>query len=214
MSQKRIIFFITSVIHFVPSPLSYSKTRSRFTPEQRIRQTIRTMESIRSKVPNAYIIFIELGMKDIHSKKLKSMADQFLYLGGKPIVRKAVDSPHKGLGEAIGLLHAHRYIQPLHADYYYKLSGRYELNQHFRLEDWLNDGFSAMFTKGWMSTRLYGFSRSHYRLWRLALMRSLPELRRGMTLERVLPKYLGNIRKVRKLGVTGVVAPWNKKIIE
>ncbi len=212
--QKKIVFLITSVVHFVPSPLSYSKTRSRFTPEERMNQTIQSMKSIRSKFPNAYIVLIELGTREARSKPFKSMADRYIYLGGKKIVRQAVDSPHKGLGEAIGLWLAHRYIQSLRADYFFKLSGRYRLNGQFHKEAWLKDGFSASKEKGWMSTKLYGFSKGYYTKWRMGLKKSMPELKRGIAIEKVLPRKLGRIRRMNNLGVSGTIAPWNKKVSE
>ncbi|MBE1442907.1 hypothetical protein [Paenibacillus sp. OAS669] len=214
MNRKKIMFIVTSVIYFEPSPLSYSKTRSRFTPEERLKQTMKTLESIRVIIPDAYIVLLELGTRDIQSKKILTIANRYIYLGGMKAVRHAVDSPHKGYGEAVGLLLAHRYIRSYPADYYYKFSGRYKLTRHFRLESWMNDGFTANISKGWMSTRLYGFSKKHYGNWRTALMKSLPSLKRGKAIEKVLPIYMGKIGKIENLGISGVIAPWNIRIEE
>jgi hypothetical protein len=130
------------------------------------------------------------------------------------VVRQAVDSPYKGLGEAIGLRIADRYIQSNRADYYFKLSGRYRLNGRFQLKDWPREGISARTKKGWMSTRLYGFSKNRYRIWRTALKKSMPALKRGIAIESVLPRYVGNIRRMNNIGVSGTIAPWNKKVSE
>ena len=50
MENKKHIFIVTSCINFDISPLAYHYTRSTFTPEERVDQTIITIQKIREKL--------------------------------------------------------------------------------------------------------------------------------------------------------------------
>ncbi len=63
-SYYKNVFCITSVIHTSTNPLSYTNTRSIYTPSQRLSQTLETISSIRNNIPGAYILVIE-GNKHI-----------------------------------------------------------------------------------------------------------------------------------------------------
>ena len=45
------LILITSVICITNKPLSYTKTRSVFTHEERFEQTLKTIQTIRDKIP-------------------------------------------------------------------------------------------------------------------------------------------------------------------
>ena len=53
------LVLITSVINTPNTPLSYSKTRSVFTREERFQQTKKTIQSIKEKIPNHTIMIVE-----------------------------------------------------------------------------------------------------------------------------------------------------------
>ena len=81
MVEEKITFIITSVIYFPDKKLSYTDTRSAFTPEQRIVQTMETIKSIRSKLPLASIVLIEMGRQKNIDSSLINAVDKYIYNG-------------------------------------------------------------------------------------------------------------------------------------
>src|SRR5215831_9403620 len=135
MKAPKRTFIITSVINFSQKKLPGSKTRSVFSPEERMRQTIQTVKSIRAKVPGSFVILLEMGREKSIDRELVNSADKYIYAGNHPFVRWAVNGKLRGLGEALGLIVSRKELFN-DADFYYKMSGRYYLNDHFRTEDW------------------------------------------------------------------------------
>lgn len=205
----KIVFIITSVIYPADKPLNYSAVRSYFTPDERVDQTILTIESIRSRFNNAYIVLLEMGISERNIPlELKSIVDRFIFLGDKRVVRFACDSKYKGFGESVGLLAASSAISGL-GDYFFKISGRYFLTDNFDIELWELNKFGVRKYGKDISTRLYGFPEEKFVYWKKALWRSLPKLLMGKQIESTLPQYLpeGCMYTINKLGVAGYVAP-------
>ena len=129
-------FIITSVIYPKPGKqVQYNGIRSIFSPEERAEQTLRTVESIRLKVPGAKIILVESGLQEILPYELAKKVDQYSYVGNKKLVRWSCDSKQKSLGEIMMLYYAMKKFK-FPADFYFKISGRYFLNEEFNLRDW------------------------------------------------------------------------------
>jgi hypothetical protein len=215
MPGPRQTVIITSVIYFSSNRLSYSATRSVFTPEQRILQTIKTVESIRQSIPGAEIILLEIGRRKDISATLIGMVDKYIFVGNNLAVRWASSGRYKGLGEAMGLLAAAKKLKT-EADFYFKVSGRYFLNEDFRPDLWKGDVFVARIHGTAISTRLYGFGGKLFPDWQRALKRSLRPLYKGRSIEDILPQMLGRelIRHVDLLGVSGFVAPQGEYLTE
>jgi len=205
MEQSKLIFIVPSVIYFKDRPLSYSKTRSKFTPEDRARQTLKTIESIRQKAPQAKILLFEMGLRRDLPFNIDGLVDRYVYLGGRFLVRLCVDGIFKGLGEAVSLMYARRQLKGADADFYFKISGRYFLTQHFRLEDWQTGDFVFLKRGQDVSTRLYGFKKQAMGVWFNSLAKSLPFLLLNRSIEHILPKFIPqkNIRWLNRLGLSG-----------
>lgn len=133
------LFMITSTINTGSVPWSYAP-RSVYSPEERRRQTIETIESIRSKVPTAKIMLVECS--DV---SLASMVDYFVDLTLNDEVRRAcLESHKKGFGEALLTKHALEYIFKNEIDFerLFKISGRYSLNYMFCSTSFSNTEFT------------------------------------------------------------------------
>ena len=141
MVEEKITFIITSVIYFPDKKLSYTDTRSAFTPEQRIVQTMETIKSIRSKLPLASIVLIEMGRQKNIDSSLINAVDKYIYNGNNLFVQWAAGSKYKGLGEAAGLLFASKKIEQINSDIFFKISGRYFLNDGFNINYWQGNHF-------------------------------------------------------------------------
>ena len=213
--MQRPTFIVLSVINFKDKPLSYSKVRSTFTPEQRIDQTLKTISSIRENVPRAHVLLIEAGLSRNISVELEKSADRYEYIGDRFLVRKAIDSRLKGIGEAVSLLFATKYI-PADSDFCFKISGRYYLNENFNLADWKEGEFIALKYGEDISTRLYGFKKTMLGAVRRGLWISIPVLLGGSSIEHVFTKYLpqGKIKSIPQLGISGLGAAFGDSFKE
>lgn len=113
------LFVIPSVINPVQTPLSYYHMRSVFTAEQRYLQTLAQIASIRDKVPNGYIVFVEASLIPIEwQDAIGSVVDLFVNAAMDPYVREATDSMAKGHGEVAQLLYY------LESDHFQELKNR------------------------------------------------------------------------------------------
>ncbi len=202
-------FLITSVIYSKENKkVTYDGVRSIFSPEERTQQTAHTIKTIRKKVPQAKIVLIEGGLQSDLPAGLKEKSDQYLYLGDKKLVRWAVDSTFKSLGEVSMLLYALKRLDQ-DADFYFKISGRYFLNDEFNINDWKKGGFVLHFKQGdYISTRLYGFRKEMIKIWKYALIKGLPFSFIGYAIENTLAKFIPKkfTHRISGLGLTGLSA--------
>lgn len=214
--DKKICIIITSVIYFKKNKLSYSESRSVFTPEKRLEQTKKTILSIREKLPQAKIYLGEQGLKDV-SSEIKDLVDYYEYIGDFFFIRKATDGPFKGLGEALGLIYTYKKLYKNY-DYYFKLSGRYALNENFNLNKFISEKpFSAkIYNKKSISTRLYFFRKEYLYQWLLKHIMCIPFLLFNRSIERLLYIFIKtkNINSIDILGVKGSIGPDGKLIEE
>jgi len=202
------VWIVISVIHFARRSLSFSQVRSQFSPEVRAEQTRGTIASIKTHMPDAKIVLVEMGTRRDLPADLTSSVFRYLYLGDKVLVRKCCDSRHRGLGEAVGLLVASRLLP--RADYYFKISGRYFLSDRFDRQKWRTPfAFHMRRFDSSVSTRLYGFPASLLGAWRQALLLSVPFLLLGKGIEQMLPRFIPStaICYMPILGVSGWIAP-------
>jgi hypothetical protein len=206
-----ITFIMPSVVYFVSKPLSYSDTRSIYSPEERALQTKDGIESIRRKIPLSRIVLSEVGLRKDLPFGIEKLADRYIYGGANPAVRRAVDSPNKGHGEAIALIMAQDAVRSFPAQYYFKLSGRYKLDTRFDLSQWVEhrDCLTAISCgQGCIGTALYGWPSELHEAWRQAIFKGIPDLRFGWAMEHTLPKFFkAKIRNMSPIGLWGLIGP-------
>lgn len=202
-------FLVTSVIYPIPGKkVTYGSARSVFGPDDRAKQTLRTIESIRAKAPGATVVLIEAGLKGDLPFDLQNKADQYLYLGDKKLVRLACDSRFKSLGETTMLLYAAKFLKK-DVDFYFKISGRYFLDDDFDINAWREGQFILYFLQDdYISTRLYGFRKEMMGQWKRALIKGLPFSLIGYAIEHTLAKFIPKkyVRRINKMGVAGISA--------
>lgn len=137
--MSKHLICICSAICTVNTPLDYTSTRSHFTHHQRYEQSLQTIEKIREKIPNAYIVFMEgtkIGTDMV--EVIKAKADYFFDASSLNWVVDNVNSPYKSLGEISTIL---SYLLSNHFKdnknnfiSLSKISGRYIPNDSFVLD--------------------------------------------------------------------------------
>lgn len=125
---------------------------SAYDEEQRFNQTLETIECIRKKVPESYIVLFECSSKPIDEKQkdiLKEKSDLFLEFYDEPVLKQIYENLEKrpelitygkSLLETRGLLNA-LYVIKQHnlfsdSQRVFKLTGRYLLNDDFDIQDY------------------------------------------------------------------------------
>jgi hypothetical protein len=205
--NNKLTFIVVSMIYLSEKPLSYSATRSVYSPEERALQTKETLLSIREKVPDAQIILLESGLKKDLPHNISSLADSYLYIGNKPLVRYACDGPFKGFGEIISILEMRKHIIPERD--YFKISGRYYLNERFNINDWKDGDFNLRFRDPKsFSTVFYKFKGKAFKILERALFLTIPLCFLNRSIERTIFRFIpsNKIKKVEHIGVSGFVA--------
>lgn len=211
--KPAIYVVVCSVIYY---KVADGIERSKISFDDRLTQTLHTIESIRTKIPNAKILLVEGGTKDV-SDILEKYVDVYMYLGNIKRVQKAVSYKNKGMGEVVMLIEAYRKIRD--ADFVFKISGRYFLNDHFCMKDidltrfnfvnYLKNGQKACGKWTWIegshSTRLMGFPEKYRKKMICALRLSKLGLYQGVSLESVLPFWLrkSEFNYLLEIGVSG-----------
>lgn len=148
MNYKFLFLIGSSLKHFAESELSA------YNEDERFEQTLDTIESVRSKVPNAYVVLFETSYKKIkeeHKNILEEKVDLFLDFTDDVILKQIysiLDSSPKSFAfaksflETRGLLLALYHVanNNLFSDTYrvFKLTGRYKLNDYFEIKDYEN----------------------------------------------------------------------------
>lgn len=146
MDYKFLFLVGSSLEHFA------EKHFSRYSTEQRLFQTLETIETIRTKVPNAYICLFECSYKPIskeYKKILSEKVDLFLEFYDEPGIKTLYDNFSrkqelitfgKSLLETRGILNCLYLMgeKQLFADVnrVFKITGRYTLNEDFNIQDY------------------------------------------------------------------------------
>lgn len=125
---------------------------SAYDENQRFNQTLKTIECIRNKVPESYVVLFECSSKSIDEKQkdiLKEKTDLFLEFYDEPVLKQIYENLEKrpelitygkSLLETRGLLNALYAIKQYNlfsdSQRVFKLTGRYLLNDDFDIKDY------------------------------------------------------------------------------
>jgi hypothetical protein len=135
------IVLVTSIINTPTIPLSYTNVRSVFTRTERFEQTKKTICSIKEKIPNCKIILVECTELNEHETNyFKENCDYVINLIADIHAIKYIYSAAKAAGEGIMTKKALEFIitNNIKFDNFFKISGRYYINDEFNYEDYNN----------------------------------------------------------------------------
>lgn len=166
------VVLITSVINPPNRPLSYCNHRSIYSPEERFIQTQKTISSIRDKIPNSKIFFLECSqLTPEQTEYLTKNSEYFINLFNqdenqdntadtfKQVINNDIYGISKALGEGTMTIKALEYIKKhiipdiinrynitINHVNFFKISGRYWLTDNFDYHKF-NDTTNAIFKK-------------------------------------------------------------------
>jgi len=205
------ICLITSTINTSPRHLgeNTSLVRSVYSPDQRFNQTLKTIESIRQRVPDARVLLLENSTLLAHQHSvLESVCDQLILFSEDTVAVTLRDGRNKGAAEAYLLMNALLLLKDYDFKILFKLSGRYSLSERFDIERFPLDRFGFLKSAGVVSTRLYSVPRNLCRLYERQLSASFLATRFGVSIEDVIARGLktNQVKFLDPIGVSGPLA--------
>ena len=138
------IVIITSKIIVSNNKLNYAGNRSIYTPIERYNDTLKTIQSIKKYIPEAYIILVDNSeLNTQQSIVLNRELGHFLNINNKEYSYYTDKSEYKGFGEIYQTILGLKYIQDNNIQYesLFKISGRYILNNSFDINNYRTEGF-------------------------------------------------------------------------
>jgi hypothetical protein len=226
-SPEKNVVFISSKIHTSSNEFTYSATRSIYSPTERFHQTLNTISSIRVSIPNSYIILFdnsEFSLDELN--KLNSVLDLFLNVQTDPIINDYTNvKTTKAYGELAQTYAALKYIQT-NANYlkikqFFKISGRYFINETFNYSQYNND-FNVFKRNATVVDRQYYYT-SFYKISGLKFEKYCETIDKiynyskisddyyNLDWEVILAKQLNyNFIEISNLGITQNISVWNQ----
>ena len=195
------VFIITSMLKPTTTPLSYTPTRSVYTYEQRLEQTLKSVQSIRERVPSARIVLVE-GSADADTSSLG--VETYRVRDN----RAAHNSPAKGAAEVYSIFE-YLHDSPPSEEHIFKLSGRYWLDERFDLEEYMIPcDVCHRGENGYASTVLYKIYRDNLAVYLQSCQRTIhdPAISAGALGIEYKQLNYGNFYNIPVLGVCGNVS--------
>ena len=222
---KKNLVLITSKIVVSNKVFNYVNTRSVYTYKERLDQTINTIEGVRKNIPNCFIVLIDnsnfINLED--KQNLNKIVDYFI---NPPENNEFLNyytnyCKYKCLGELSQIIYSYYYffkhIDFTKINYFFKISGRYFINEKFNFNIFNNDKIIFKHNKN-VTDRRY-FYTSFYKLTNNFLPTYFSELldvysNRDKYYEKDLEvifseKFIKHITLVDELGITQNFACWN-----
>ena len=218
------LVIIPSVINCINKHLSYTNIRSEYNPRERYEQILKTIASVKEKIPNPYIVLLECS-KDIeeYEKTLKQEVNEYInYYSINKEVTNAVESINKGYGESLTIytfLNNHFKNDEImcHYENIIKISGRYFLNSNFDYNKTFNNDeniFRYYPQYNVVSTRLYKINKKSFKRYISNFIQILEKcMTFGKSIEDVIVYNLP-YNHVDYLGVSGYIAVSKNEFID
>ena len=205
------LILITSVINTPNTPLSYTNTRSVFSRQDRFEQTKKTIKSVREKLSNSKIIIVECSdFNEEENNYFKENCNYILNLWNKKELHNYIFGPSKSLGEGTMTIEALKYIKELNLEYQYlyKISGRYWLNENFKIENIQNNIFKRINkNENNVFTALYKIDKKTVEKLLIFLINNIEEMKKCIGYEVLMSHFVKNIdnQLVDIIGLSGFV---------
>ena len=138
------IVFVTSKIIVSEKKFSYVKKRSCYSKQERITQTINTINSIRKYIPNSHIVVLDNSVFNLfESTILENLVDTFINITDNNTLNYFTDIfEYKAFGEISQTL---QFLELFFKEDYnkchnfFKITGRYEINEIFDYNQYNNN---------------------------------------------------------------------------
>jgi hypothetical protein len=225
LNQEYNVVIVTSKIYTSNKPFTYSAERSIYSPEERLSQTIETINSIRSKIQNSFIILYDNSI--LNNDEYYSIVDRvdcFINHHNDDVINNFTNnSAHKLFGEIAQTYKILEYLTTFHKNMniknLFKITGRYVMNENFDYNK-LDNINNIIFKRNTdVEDRLYYFtcfykiSQNKIKLYQDVIFELFDDIKNGNyeyeEWEVLLPNLLyGEFETIDTLGITQRIAVW------
>lgn len=225
LNQEYNVVIVTSKIYTSNKPFTYSAERSIYSPEERLLQTIETINSIRSKIQNSFIILYDNSI--LNNDEYYSIVDRvdcFINHHNDNVINNFTNnSAHKLFGEIAQTYKILEYLTIFHKNMniknLFKITGRYVINEDFDYNK-LNNINNIVFKRNTdVEDRLYYFTcfykvnQNKIKLYQDVIFELFEDIKNGNyeyeEWEVLLPNLLyGEFETIDTLGITQRIAVW------
>ena len=225
LNQEYNVIIVTSKIYTSNKPFTYSAERSIYSPEERLSQTIETINSIRSKIQNSFIILYDNSI--LNNDEYYSIVDRvdcFINHHNDNVINNFTNnSAHKLFGEIAQTYKILEYLTIFHKNMniknLFKITGRYVINEDFDYNK-LNNINNIVFKRNTdVEDRLYYFTcfykvnQNKIKLYQDVIFELFEDIKNGNyeyeEWEVLLPNLLyGEFETIDTLGITQRIAVW------
>ena len=207
------IVIINSIIDTPNLPLSYTTKRSIFSTEERFKQTQYTIQTIKKYIPDPYIIIVECSyFNEEQYNFFNNNCDHIINLFNDLDSKKFIYSNSKSSGEGTMTIKALEYIlkSNIEYNYFFKISGRYFLNEHFNINDFNNE-YNVIKQTDHLSinTTFYKINKKYLKILLNFLKNSYDKMNKCIGYEMLFKSFIDNIndnKYINNLGCSGNIA--------
>jgi len=203
----KYLFLITSTIHV-------GNARTIFSPEQRLEQTINTINTIKCKINDPLIYLFESSELDNNEKtKILEQGVNLVVLNNIDFINDRTKNINQSIGEIAIMKYSLDYLFENNIlddiDYLFKISGRYYLNDVFDLTK-ICDSNKYTFrlfqnnSNKWLSTVLYCVPSIKFKEFTDTVNNGLDKI--SVNIETYYGKHLHDIKEAEYIGVSGRIS--------
>jgi hypothetical protein len=228
ISNKNIVLIVSKIVTS-SKPFTYTQNRSIYTIDERFNQTLKTIWSIRNKIPNAFIVLVDNSkLNNYQINTLNHITDYTINITYDKILNYYTDDcMFKAFGEISQQLIFYKYflskIDLSKPKNFFKISGRYYINDTFDYREYDNNltilkKNNTVTDSEYYYTSFYKISISSILDYFKLLNKIICEKNKYMInnskndFEVIMPALLNNKVNVNNLGITQLFSCW--KIID
>jgi hypothetical protein len=181
---------------------------SKYSPEERLNQVINTILSVKEKIPNSIIVLLEGSNISTHElSKVYTLVDKIILFDSDDS-KKYLYNYNKSYGEVYKLLHFAQKIEKLSFNKFIKISGRYQLNSNFNIDNFTTDICGTFCNDGYdnecLLTILYSVHKDTFKEY-IDLFSYLKNDNIKYDIEHSISESGIKINKIDKIGVQGYI---------
>ena len=208
------VVLITSVLYTLNN--GHPMSRSVFSHEERFEQTKLTISRAREKIPQCAIFFVECSdLSAEHRSYILGAVDFFFNLYDIPELRCRMFTKSKAMGEGTQTIYVMDYIfkNGIRFDNFFKISGRYYLDNRFNYEHWDNPLIvvKEFDERKNVFTFLYKMSYKHAQEWFEFLKNNEANFQRAVGYELIYGHFVGarlsDTMIIPTMGIEGFISP-------
>ena len=221
------LVLITSKIVVSENSFSYVKKRSIYTKEERFTQTLNTIKSIRKHIPDSYIVLVDNSkFNNLEYETLFLLTDYFINITNDSKLNYYTnDEPIKMFSDLMQqLCFYEHFIKKININKirnFFKISGRYFINNNFNYNNFNND--NTIFKKNLQILDKNYYYTSFYKIKTNKLIEYFDILKNIEKqkhvyssanaindFEVVMPNKINDKKELKTLGITQIISVWNQ----